>query len=933
MATDYSNTLNLPKTEFPMRANLPAKEPEILKKWNESNIYQKQLEQCAGGRKFILHDGPPYANGGIHLGTALNKVLKDMIVKYFSMKGYYAPYVPGWDTHGLPIEHRAIIELGLDRHNTDPVEFRDACKGFALKYLDIQREEFKRLGVRGDWDHPYITMDPKFEARQVKIFGEMARKGYIYKGMRPVYWCADCETALAEAEIEYEEDSTVSVYVKFPVKDGKGKIEVPDNGGKVYFLIWTTTIWTLPGNMAICLNDDFTYSLVKAGDEYFIIARELVEDVMKKGSIDNYTVVENYKGAELGGIICSHPFLGRDSVIITGEHVTLEAGTGCVHTAPGHGAEDFYACREYNIPVIVPVDDKGYLTREAGQFSGLFYEKANAEIEKELKESGMLFASEKILHQYPHCWRCKEPIIYRATEQWFASIDGFREEAINAIKEVEWIPQWGEDRITGMVRERRDWCISRQRTWGVPIPIFYCDECGEVLINEDTIEAVSKLFGEKGSNAWYTMSAEEILPPGTFCKCGCSKFRKENDIMDVWFDSGSTHDAVLETREELGWPADMYLEGSDQHRGWFQSSLLTAVATRGKAPYRTVLTHGYVVDGEGRKMSKSLGNGIDPQDVINQYGADILRLWVASSDYRVDIRISPDILKQLTEVYRKIRNTARFILGNISDFLPDEHMVPADEMQEIDRWALTRVTRLVEKVDSAYRRYEFHQMFHAIHNFCVVDMSNFYLDILKDRLYTMPAASRERRSAQSAMYRILDILVRMLAPVLAFTSEEIWQNMPHGKNDIAESIQLNKWPGPESFHEDPELEQKWERIIRIREDVSKALELARNDKTIGHSLNAEVAIYADKDNYEFIKGLNVDLASVFIVSAFRLEKIEEAEDDAHKGEYVPGIRVKINRAPGEKCERCWMYSETVGTIEGRHDVCERCANVLEEIGM
>lgn len=933
MATDYSNTLNLPKTEFPMRANLPAKEPEILKKWNEMNIYQKQLEQCAGGRKFILHDGPPYANGGIHLGTALNKVLKDMVVKYFSMKGYYAPYVPGWDTHGLPIEHRAIIELGLDRHNTDPVEFRDACKGFALKYLDIQREEFKRLGVRGDWDHPYITMDPKFEARQVKIFGEMARKGYIYKGMRPVYWCADCETALAEAEIEYEEDSTVSVYVKFPVKDGKGKIEVTDNGRKVYFLIWTTTIWTLPGNMAICLNDDFTYSLVKAGDEYFIIARELVGDVMKKGSIDNYTVVENYKGAELSGIICSHPFLDRDSVIITGEHVTLEAGTGCVHTAPGHGAEDFYACREYNIPVIVPVDDKGYLTREAGQFSGLFYEKANAEIERELKKSGMLFASEKILHQYPHCWRCKEPIIYRATEQWFASIDGFREEAINAIKEVDWIPQWGEDRITGMVRERRDWCISRQRTWGVPIPIFYCDECGEVLINEDTIEAVSKLFGEKGSNAWYTMSAEEILPPGTVCKCGCGKFRKENDIMDVWFDSGSTHDAVLETREELGWPADMYLEGSDQHRGWFQSSLLTAVATRGKAPYRTVLTHGYVVDGEGRKMSKSLGNGIDPQDAINQYGADILRLWVASSDYRVDIRISPDILKQLTEVYRKIRNTARFILGNISDFLPDEHMVPVDEMQEIDRWALTRVTRLVEKVDSAYRRYEFHQMFHAIHNFCVVDMSNFYLDILKDRLYTMPAASRERRSAQSAMYRILDILVRMLAPVLAFTSEEIWQNMPHGKNDIAESIQLNKWPGPESFHEDPELEQKWERIIRIRDDVSKALELARNDKTIGHSLNAEVVIYADNDNYEFIKGLNVDLASVFIVSAFSLEKIEEAEDDAHKGEYVPGIRVKINRAPGEKCDRCWMYSETVGTIEGRHDVCERCANVLEEIGM
>ncbi|MCX7842786.1 MAG: isoleucine--tRNA ligase, partial [Clostridia bacterium] len=766
---DYSKTLNLPQTEFPMRANLPQREPEILKKWEEMDIYHKQLKKCQGRPKYILHDGPPYANGGIHLGTTLNKVLKDIVVKYYSMTGFEAPFVPGWDTHGLPIEQRAIKELGLKRHEVGAVKFRQACKGFAMKYLDIQRQSFKRLGVRGDWDNPYITLAPDFEAKQVEVFGEMAKKGYIYKGLRPVYWCPDCETALAEAEIEYAEDKTLSIYVKFPVRDDKGLLKAKlGTLDKVYFVIWTTTTWTLPGNLAICLNADFDYAVVKAGDEHYVMAEKLAESVMKTAGIEDWEIAAVFSGSELEGILCSHPFLDRDSVIILGDHVTLEAGTGCVHTAPGHGAEDFHVGQKYKLPVIVPVDDKGYLTKEAGKFSGLYYEKSNAAIIEELKAGNCLLASERIIHQYPHCWRCKEPIIFRATEQWFASIEGFRKEALDAIKSVQWVPGWGEERITSMVRDRGDWCISRQRTWGVPIPIFFCKECGKEIINDDTINAVKNLFMERGADAWFEMEAEEILPESIECDCGSRRFKKETDIMDVWFDSGSTHAAVLETRDDLRWPADMYLEGSDQHRGWFQSSLLTSVATRGKAPFKTVLTHGYVVDGEGRKMSKSLGNGIDPEDVIKEYGADILRLWVASSDYTTDIRISKDILKQLSEVYRKIRNTARYILGNIYDFNPDRDSVEYEKLGELDRWALMKLAGLIRKVNEAYSTYEFHLMFHAIHNFCVVDMSNLYLDIIKDRLYTSKADSPERRAAQSVMYEILEALVKMLAPVLAF---------------------------------------------------------------------------------------------------------------------------------------------------------------------
>jgi len=903
-----------------MRGNLPQKEPEIMKSWYENNIYQKRLKRNEGHEKFILHDGPPYANGDVHLGTALNKILKDIILRYYDMKGYYTPYVPGWDTHGLPIENRAINELGLNRHETDPVTFRKACEGFARKYIDIQRESFKRLGVVGDWDNPYITLLPEFEAKQIEVFGKLAERGCIYKGLRPVYWCPSCETALAEAEIEYMEDRTQSIYVKFAVKDDKGKLKgIVDSLDNTYVVIWTTTTWTLPGNVAICLNPDFTYVVVKAGNENYIMARELAENTMKAAGIENYEIIGEIKGADLEYVVCRHPFLDRDSLVITGDHVTLDAGTGCVHTAPGHGVEDFEVCKKYEgLEVVVPVDGKGYLTKEAGQFAGLKYDQANKEIFKYLKETGALFADQVIEHQYPHCWRCREPILFRATEQWFISVDSFKDETLKAIREVKWIPEWGEERISKMVQERTGWCISRQRLWGVPIPIFYCTECGKELINGETIEAVKKLFEKEGSNAWFEKDASEILPPHIRCSCGNGTFRKETDIMDVWFDSGSTHAAVLETNPQLGWPADMYLEGSDQHRGWFQSSLLTSVATRGRAPYRQVLTHGYVVDGQGRKMSKSLGNGIDPMDVVNQYGADILRLWVASSDYKTDVRISYDIIKQLAENYRKIRNTARFILGNIFDFDPETMMVPYSEMEEIDRWALMRLNSLIKKVEDAFSRYEFHSFAHNVHNFCVTDMSNFYLDVLKDRLYVSKPDDKKRRSAQSAMYIILDALTRLLAPILAFTSEEIWKYIPHRKSDNPESIQLNSWPAVNPEYENPELEKKWNRLIEIRDDVLKALENARNEKLIGASLEAEIRLKASGDNYDFLAENKELLAMIFIVSDVVIE------DDPSATE----IEITVARAEGEKCERCWVYSTTVGRNEKHPTLCSRCAEIM-----
>jgi len=918
MAEDYSKTLNLPKTDFPMRGGLPEKEPQILKEWQEKDIYHKRLERNRhSGKKFVLHDGPPYANGGIHLGTALNKVLKDIILRYYDMKGYFTPYVPGWDTHGLPTEQKAIKEKGLNRHEVGPVVFRQACEEIAWKYIDLQREAFKRLGVIGDWDNPYITFLPKFEAKQIEVFGKMASLGCIYKGMRPVYWCPSCETALAEAEIEYMEEHSNSIYVKFPVKDDKGKLKgIVDTLDNLYVVIWTTTTWTLPGNLAISLNPEFVYVVLEANGERYIVAKELAENTLKAAGISEYKILGEIMGSELEYVVCRHPFLDRDSLVIVGDHVTLEAGTGCVHTAPGHGAEDFEVCKKYpELGIVVPVDNKGHLTQEAGPFAGMFYKNSNKAILNLLKDTNLLLAEESIAHQYPHCWRCKNPIIFRATEQWFISINKFRKQALDAIKDVRWIPGWGEERISKMVEDRGDWCISRQRVWGLPIPIFYCEDCGKEIINDETIAAVKSLFEKEGSNAWHKYSAKEILPEGYKCACGSDHFRKETDIMDVWFDSGSTHAAVAETDPDLGWPVDMYLEGSDQHRGWFQSSLLTAVATKGKAPYKQVLTHGYVVDGQGKKMSKSLGNVIDPMDVCKQFGADILRLWVSSSDYKVDIRISNDSFKQLSESYRKIRNTARFILGNIYDFNPTTDAVPYAELDELDKWALLKLNQLVDKIEKAYSDYEFHVMLHAIHNFCVVDMSSFYLDVTKDRMYASGANSKERRAGQTAMYIILDTLTRLLAPVLAYTSEEIWKYLPHGEKDNPESIMLNDWPTVKPEYDNKEIEEKWDRIHEVRESVLKALEEARNQKLIGQSLQAKVILKAEGNLLEFLKSVEDLLPTVFITS--------QVEITSGKG-----FEVEVKLADGEKCERCWIYSDTVGQNAGHPTLCHRCSHTV-----
>ncbi|MDH7497028.1 MAG: isoleucine--tRNA ligase [Syntrophomonadaceae bacterium] len=918
----YDHTLNLPRTDFPMRANLPAREPEILEFWRELDIYRRVADKNRGREKFVLHDGPPYANGHIHLGHTLNKVLKDIIVRYHSMTGFDAPYVPGWDTHGLPIEQQAIKEMGLDRHRTDVLEFRRHCKEYALRYVDIQREEFKRLGVRGDWENPYLTLDPGFEAVQIGVFGEMARKGYIYKGLKPVYWCADCETALAEAEIEYGDKTSPSIYVKFPLRDSRGLF--PEEG--VAVVIWTTTPWTLPANTGISVHPDFEYVLVETGGERFVVAKGLLERVAAEVGWKDYQVLQTFPGSALERAVCRHPFVERDSLLVCGEHVTLEQGTGCVHTAPGHGEEDFAVGRRYDLPVISPLDDRGVFTAEGGRFAGMFCYDANPAIIAHLQELGMLLHSSSLVHQYPHCWRCKNPIVYRATEQWFASIDGFREAALAAIDTVRWIPAWGRDRIYNMVRDRGDWCISRQRTWGVPIPIFYCLSCGEYVIDETTIAHLQGLFAEEGSDVWFAREAAELLPAGYRCPhCGGEGFRKETDIMDVWFDSGSSHKAVLETRPDLRWPADMYLEGSDQHRGWFNSSLSTAVAVTGQAPYRIVLTHGFLVDEQGRKMSKSLGNVVDPLAIIEQMGADILRLWVSSADYRTDVAASDNIMKQAAEAYRKIRNTCRFVLGNLADFDPARDRVAFAELPELDRWALLRLHRLIERVSRAFNEYEFHVVYHSIHNFCAVDMSAVYFDIIKDRLYTSAAADPRRRAAQTVLYEVIHALVRMLAPILAFTSEEVWQHLR--REGEVPSVQLTDWPVASEECLDTSLETRWEQVLRAREVVAKALELARQQKRVGHSLGAAVTLYGDEKWRALLESLQ-DREQVFIVSRVEVAALEEAPGEAVGLEASPGLRVAVHPAPGEKCERCWVVSPTVGQEAGHPTLCQRCVEVV-----
>ena len=929
MAQDYKNTLNLPKTDFPMQAGLPKREPERLAKWDSEHTYEKLMEKNEGKPLYVLHDGPPYANGDIHLGTALNKVLKDIIVRYKNMTGFKAPYVPGWDTHGLPTELKARKKAGVSNSATiSDVELREICREFALGYLDDQRTQFKRLGGIGDWNNPYITLKKDFEAKQIEIFSEMATKGYIYKGLKPVYWCSDCGTALAEAEIEYAEDPCYSIYVKFNVKDDKGLLAAMGADlSKTYFVIWTTTTWTLPGNVAICVGPEFEYSLIKCGEEYYVMATELFRSALEAAEITEYEVVGTIKGADLERMTTQHPFLDRESLVIVGDHVTLESGTGCVHTAPGHGVEDYDVCHNHypELPIIVPVDNHGKLTAEAGQFNGLTTDEANKAIAKCLEESGALFAMQKIIHQYPHCWRCKHPVLFRATEQWFCSVEGFKKEAVDAINTVEWIPGWGKDRITSMVMDRNDWCISRQRRWGVPIPIFYCKDCNEPLIDKDAMMAVSELFRTEGSDQWYVKPAEEILPEGTKCKkCGCTHFEKERDIMDVWFDSGVTHAAVCDVRKELHWPADLYLEGADQYRGWFQSSLLTSVAWRGKAPYKAVVTHGWVVDGEGRKMSKSLGNGILPSEVVNQYGADILRLWVASSDYHADIRISKEILKQLSDAYRKIRNTARYILGNTSDFDPNTDQVALEELLPIDRWALAQLDKLNKKIRAGYDSFEFHQVFHAIHNFCVVDMSNFYLDVIKDRLYVEKTDGKERRAAQTAMYIILDQMTRMIAPILAYTADEIWESMRHEDSEDSTGVVFNQMPEFTGVNADEAFTATWDRIHLIRDVVKKALELARNEKVIGASLDAKVQLFCEGELYDFVKSVEDELATVFITSQV---EVVNGTGGSFTGE-VEGLSVTVLPAEGEKCNRCWSFSDTVGSDEHHPDVCARCAAVL-----
>lgn len=926
----YKETINLPKTEFPMRANLSEREPEIEAYWEKEKIYEKAIENRKGNLPFILHDGPPYANGDIHIGHALNKILKDIVTRYKTLKGFYSPYVPGWDTHGLPIEHKVTRELGDKVKELSIAELRKRCTDYALKYVERQKEQFKRLGVWGEWDNPYLTLNPEYEVKQIEVFGAMAKKGLFYKGKKPVHWCPNCETALAEAEVEYDEKRSPSIYVKFPLKEevevGGVRLSPEDS----FVVIWTTTPWTIPSNLAITLHPDFDYVVVRAGEEKLVMAEGLVDRVMEETGIKEYEVISQpFKGSALERKKCRHPLEHRDSLLILGEHVTLDQGTGCVHTAPGHGHDDYLVGMEYGLDVYAPMDNHGVFTEEAGRFAGMHYDDVNKEVTKLLEEKGLLMDLSFFSHQYPHCWRCDGPLVFRATDQWFASIDAIKKEALAAIHSVDWYPKWGEERMANMIAERSDWCISRQKKWGVPIPVFYCKGCGEIIINDDTLKAVKELFAREGSGSWYNYTAEEILPEGYTCpKCGGSEFTKEEDIMDVWFDSGSSHRSVLTTRDNLFWPAQLYLEGTDQYRGWFNSSLLTSVATEGRAPYEAVVTNGFVVDDKGNKMSKSVGNVVSPQEVIKQYGADILRLWVASSDFKDDVRVSESILKQNSEVYRRIRNTFRFMLGNTADFNVKKDYVEYAGRREIDRWIIICLQELIKKVTRAYDNYEYHRVYHDIHNFCTIEMSSLYVDIIKDRLYTDGTDSLSRRAAQSTLYDILVTLVKLIAPVLAHTAEEVWQYIPEEDKEV-ESVFLTDWPEVRAGYYDEELMNRWDKLLAIRKDVAKALELARADKKIGNSLDARVKLIAvDEEQQRFLEENEEKLADLFIVSQVELVTDADETEEVHQG-VETGVKVVVTNALGKKCDRCWKYSESVGSDEEHPDLCERCLEVVK----
>ena len=927
---EYKKTLNMNKSGFPMRAGLPQREPAMLEAWKKLDVYGELLKKNEGKPRFSLHDGPPFSNGDIHMGHALNKSLKDFIVRLYAMRGYYTPFIPGWDNHGMPIES-AIIKKNKLNHKTMPVpEFRMACQEFAQKYIDRQMEGFKRIGVIADWEHPYKTMNKGFESEEVKVFGEMFKKGYIYKGLKPVYWCPKDETALAEAEIEYHDDPCTTVYVKFKMRDDLGKLPHLDHE-KLNFVIWTTTIWTLPGNLAIALNPKESYVVVRnnANGEMYIVAEALMEKVMRVGGVDDYAVVERHEGAFYENMLADHPFLPKTSRVVLADYVTMDSGTGCVHTAPGFGADDYQTCRRYGMELVVPVDDRGRHTDYAGKYAGMKTDESNPVILEDMRQSGALFACEDIVHSYPHCWRCKSPIIFRATPQWFCSVESFKDKAVAACENVYWNPAWGKERMISMIRERADWCISRQRRWGLPIPVFYCKDCGKPICNDESIARISQLFAEHGSNIWFEKEAMELVPEGFTCPhCGGKTFEKETDTLDGWFDSGSTHFASMQ-KDQGFWPSDMYIEGADQYRGWFQSSLLTAVGALDRgAPFKQCLTHGWTVDGEGRQMHKSLGNGMDPAEIINKYGADILRLWAGSADYHADVRCSDSIFQQLSQNYLKFRNTAKFCLDNLVDFDPNELVAP-ENMPELDRWAITKLNELLVKCEESYSNYEFHGVSHAINDFCVVTLSSLYLDIIKDHLYCDAKESLTRRSAQTALWLILDAMTKAFAPILAFTCDEIWLQMPHRAEDDARNVLLNVMSKPYADYAlSAEEMAVWDTAIRVRSDVNGVLERARADKRIGKSLEAHVTLSAlDAPAAEALKAVReMNLAELFIVSNVSVAD-ERARENAvtGSGTNFPGLTIEVTEAPGTKCPRCWMHSEQANE-EG---LCPRCAEVMK----
>jgi len=930
---NYKATLNLPQTDFPMKANLIQREPEQLKVWEEARLYERIRRSARGRQRFILHDGPPYANGNIHMGTALNKILKDIIVRSRQMAGFDAVYVPGWDCHGLPIEHNVDKELGPLKQEISLADVRRHCRAYAEKYIDIQRDEFKRLGVMGDWEQPYLTMNYPYEATIARECGKFALNGSLFRSKKPIYWCSTCQTALAEAEIEYHDETSPSIFVKFPLIDDLSA-QIPSLAGQsVSVVIWTTTPWTIPANLAVTLHPDLTYAAVEVGNgEVYILARDRVEECMKTFEIREPRLLSEVSARALENKRCRHPLYDRESLIILGEHVTLDAGTGCVHTAPGHGREDYEVGLTYGLDVYSPVDDRGCFTDEVDFFRGQFVFQANPNVSDKLRETGALLAEQRINHSYPHCWRCKQAVIFRATPQWFISMDrnGLRKKSLAAIDQVKWIPRWGRERIYGMIENRPDWCVSRQRAWGVPIAVFYCESCSALLLDTDVMEKIYALFEAHGADIWFEKSVDDLLPSGTVCRaCGHDRFVKETDILDVWFDSGVSHAAVLEERDDLKWPADLYLEGSDQHRGWVHSPLLTAVGTRGRAPYDAVLPHGFVVDADGHKMSKSLGNIIAPKEVINRYGAEILRLWVSATDYRDDIRISENILKQLSDAYRRIRNTARFMMGNLYDFDPAAHTVADESLLEIDRYALHRLQELVRRTRTAYEAYEFHTIYHALHNYCALDLSAFYLDILKDRLYTSPADSHPRRSAQTTLYAILDAMVRLMAPILSFTAEEIWAFMPPA-TDRPASVHETGLPELDPARLDPDLSRHWERILDVRAEVTKFLEAARAGKIIGHALDAAVTLAADPALYEQLVPYGDLLRAIFIVSSAQLVPAVEATAE-FEATAIEGLAVRVAAAKGPKCQRCWVHDPRVGDSAAHPEICPRCETALNQI--